>query len=89
MALRNTLVVTLSHSGFRRNSRPAPEPGNAMEQPASMINRINNIGIIILADFSIPFSTPFTMMKWVTRRKSTSQITGRQGLEEKELNVLI
>ena len=38
------------------------------------------MGIMILADFSIPFSTPFTTMKWVASMKTTSQSMGRQGL---------
>ena len=49
----------------------------------SSINMImNRVGIIILEDFSIPFSTPFTMMKCVISRKAINQITGRQGLLE-------
>ena len=40
---------------------------------------------MILADFSIPFSTPLTMMRWVASRNSTSQMTGRQGLLTKLL----
>ena len=52
---------------------------------ASTINRMNSMGIIILADFSMPFSTPFMMMKWVTNRNTISQITGRHGLLTKPL----
>ncbi|CDC52262.1 unknown [Bacteroides finegoldii CAG:203] len=43
---------------------------------------MKSVGIIILEDFSIPFSTPFTMMKWVINKKETNQTTGRQGLLE-------
>ena len=50
---------------------------------------MNSIGIMILADFSMPFSTPFTMMKWVESRNSTSQMSGRQGLVEKAVNELM
>ena len=64
---------------------PAPAPGRDMEQMARIINRTNSIGIMILADFSIPFSTPLTMMRWVASRNSTSQMTGRQGLLTKLL----
>lgn len=59
---------------------PAPAPGNDMEQMASTISRINSMGIIILADFSMPFSTPFTMMKCVANKNIISQIIGRHGL---------
>ena len=85
MAPRNTLPSTLLKSGFNRNSMPAPALGRDMEQMARIINRTNSIGIMILADFSIPFSTPLTMMRWVANRNSTSQMTGRQGLLTKLL----
>ena len=39
---------------------------------------------MILDDFSIPFSTPLTMMKCVSSRKTTSQAAGCQGLLEKD-----
>ena len=63
IAPRNTLPSTLLKSGFRRNSMPAPAPGSDTEQMARTINRMKSIGIIILADFSMPFSTPLTIIK--------------------------
>ena len=53
---------------------PAPAPGRDTEQTASTMSSRKSIGIMILADFSIPFSTPFTMMKWVISMKATKPL---------------
>ena len=82
MAPRNTLPSTLLKSGFNRNSMPAPAPGRDMEQMARIINRTNSIGIMILADFSIPFP-PFDNDEMGGQQNSTSQMTGRQGVADK------
>ena len=85
IAPKKTLPSTLLKSGFSRNSIPALAPGSDTEQMASTTSRINSMGIIILADFSIPFSTPFMMMKCVANKNTTNQITGRHGLLTKPL----
>ena len=89
IAPRNTLAFTFSHSGFNRNSTPVPAPGNDKEHTASMSSKMNSIGIMIFADFSIPFSTPLAMMKWVESRNKTNHTSGRQGLVEKVVNELM
>ena len=62
---------------------PLLAPGKVTEHPTNTRIMMKRVGIIILDDFSIPFSTPFTMMKWVASKNRVSHKAGRQGLLEK------
>ena len=65
---------------------PAPAPGSDTEQTASTMSSRKSIGIMILDDFSMPRSTPFTMMKWVISMKTNIHRAGRHGWATKPLN---
>src|SRR3712207_7555083 len=78
IALRKVVPVTLPKSGFNRNSMPEPAPGSEIEQPTKIRMMMNKAGIIIFEDFSMPFSTPFAMMK--RSEEHTSELQSRQYL---------
>ena len=80
MAASSTPPSTFSKSGFSKNSMPRPEPGNSSAQTARMSSRMKRAGIMILDERSMPFSTPFTIMKWVMSKNKTVHTTGSQGL---------
>ena len=89
MAPSSTLLFTLLKSGCSKKRMPSLALGSEMEQQASTNSKMKSIGIRILEERSMPFSTPRVMMKWVISTKRTDQTTGRHGLLTKLLKVLM
>ena len=55
------VLFTLLQSGLSKNSMPNEAPGRETEQTARKMVMMKRVGIISLADFSMPDRTPRVM----------------------------
>ena len=58
---------------------PSEAPGKVQQYIATTAIRITSIGISILLEFSIPFSTPIAITRIVTPKNNKNQIIGSTG----------
>ena len=63
-------------SGLNMKANPADAPGRVTDLMITMVNMINRAGIIILENFSIPFSTPSTTIPAVSPMNKANQNIG-------------